>query len=252
MNVVVIEDEHLAVKNLQSIFNEIGNINVIATFETIAESVEWFNTHLHPDLVFMDIHLADGSAFEIFEHTNITCPVIFTTAYDEYAIKAFKVNSIDYLLKPINNQAVLKSLQKYNTLVHSGNVSDEVRKIASLFKKDNAYRRNFLIPVKSDKLVPLAVDKIAFFYIENAITYIYTYDGKKYPLEYTLDELSDSLNPADFFRVNRQFLVARGAIKDVDLWFNNRLSVNLNVTVPGKILVSRLRVTKFKDWFSNI
>ena len=161
------------------------------------------------------------------------------------------MNSIDYLLKPIDTQAVLKSLQKYRSLVNSGNLSDEVRKIASLFRK-NTFRRNFLIPLKSDKLVPLSTEKIAFFYIENGISYVHTFDDKKYPLEYTLEELEDSLNPEDFFRVNRQFLVSRGAIKDVDLWFNNRLSVNLSIPAPGKILVSRLKVTRFKDWFSNV
>jgi two-component system LytT family response regulator len=174
MNVIIIEDEHLAVKNLITIFSEIGEINVVAAFEPIAESVEWFESHVHPDLVFMDIHLADGSAFEIFERTSVACPVIFTTAYDEYAIKAFKVNSIDYLLKPIDRKAVLQALNKYRSLVNSGNVNEEVKKIALLFSKTPVYRKNFLIPAKSDKLIPLSVDKAAFFFIDIGITYVYT------------------------------------------------------------------------------
>ena len=179
MKIVIIEDEKAAVRNLTSLLNEIKpNGEIVTILDSISSTIEWFSSHPMPELVFMDIHLADGSAFEIFNHINITCPIIFTTAYDEYALRAFKVNSIDYLLKPIG-------------------------------KED----------------------------IEHA---------------QTLDELTECLNPSLFFRANRQYLISREAIKDIDLWFNSRLSINLYYSgIKEKILVSKARVAEFKEWFSK-
>lgn len=251
MDVVIIEDEPLAFKNLQAILKEIGNIRIVANFETIAESVEWFRNNNHPELVFMDIHLADGSAFEIFEQTTVRSPVIFTTAYDEYAIKAFKVNSIDYLLKPIDANAVRKALAKYNTLNPFQGFTGEFQKLISLYKQKAEYKTSFLIPDKADKLIPLPVDKIAFFYIDYGVTKAHTYEEHTFTIDHTLDELSEMLDPSVFFRVNRQYIVARNSIEDVDLWFNNRLSVNLKVKTPGRILISRARSSGFKNWFTG-
>ena len=250
MDVVIIEDEFLAVKNLQAIFKEIGNIKVVATFETIDESVDWFNTNAHPDLVFMDIHLADGSAFEIFERTVINCPVIFTTAYDEYAIRAFKVNSIDYLLKPIDKNAMLQAILKFRNLSAMGGANAEIQKLTSFFKQKVNYTTSFLVSAKSDKLIPLPVERIAFFFIDSGITKTFTFDGTKYNLDNALEEVENMLDPSLFFRANRQFIINRNAIEDVDLWFNGRLSVNLKVKVPERILISKAKSASFKEWLT--
>jgi two-component system LytT family response regulator len=148
MKTIIIEDELLAAKNLTAILNEIGNVDILTRLESISKSVEWLSTHEHPDIIFMDIHLADGSAFEIFERTTINCPVIFTTAYDEYALKAFKVNSIDYLLKPIDIQAVKEALNKFRSLSLSSNISVEIKKIAESLNSQRNYKSSHYCPIK--------------------------------------------------------------------------------------------------------
>ena len=251
MKVIIIEDEELAVRNLESIFKEIGDITTVAVLESIADTVEWFGMNEDPDLVFMDIHLADGSAFEIFKLIDINCPVIFTTAYDEYALQAFKVNSIDYLLKPVDVAAVKKALSKLKNIT-KGNVSSyDMKRILSVLKPGTEYKTHFLVSQKGDKLVPLIANDIAYIYIELNIVKAVTFDEKPFVMQYTMDELSAMLNPKDFYKANRQFIIARKAIKDIDLWFNNRLSINLKPAAPEKILVSKARITDFKLWFSQ-
>jgi DNA-binding LytR/AlgR family response regulator len=248
MKALIIEDEILAAKHLIHVIDEVGNIEVIATTESIAETVEWFKINKKPDIVFMDIHLADGSAFEIFSQIDITCPIIFTTAYDEYAIDAFKVNSIAYLLKPIETAAVKDSLNKLKEIRSTGSIND-LQNLIETFREVNRYKTHFLIPVKGDKLIPLQTSDIAFIYIEAGIVKARTFDEKSFRFESTLDELGDMLDPQEFFRANRQFIVSRKSIRDIDLWFNSRLSLNLTVSVPEKILISKARITDFKKWF---
>jgi two-component system LytT family response regulator len=250
MKAIIVEDETLAAQNLKGILNEIGTLEIIATLESVSETIAWFTLYDSPDILFLDIHLADGSAFEIFDRVKIDCPVIFTTAYDEYALKAFKVNSIDYLLKPIDIKSVRKALEKYRRLTAgSGNRDTDLQNLLTYFKKNTVYKNNFLVPVKGDKLVPLNTDDIAYFFIDYGTVKSISLDNKTYNMDHTLDELEDMLNPEIFFRANRQFIISRKAIKDIDLWFNNRLSVNLKVSVPEKILVSKARVPEFKSWF---
>lgn len=251
MKVLIVEDEVLAAKHLHHVLDEVRNIEVIAVLESISESVEWFNLNKQPDIIFMDIHLADGSAFEIFRHVEITCPIIFTTAYDEYALKAFKVNSIDYLLKPIDVIAVQGALKKLEVLSTKTNSQDELKKLIDSFTKGLSYKTHFLIPARGDKLIPLQSGDIAYFYIATSIVKALTFDEKSYRFEYNLDELTDMLNPHDFFRANRQFIISRKAIKDIDLWFNNRLSVNLQIVVNEKILISKARIPEFRNWFGG-
>ncbi len=251
MKALIIEDEALAARHLQSVLSEVGNIQVITVLDSVMSTVEWFGENSQPDLVFMDIHLADGSAFLIFEHVNITCPIVFTTAYDEYAIKAFQVNSIDYLLKPITHVGVERSLEKMKRLKGSQESQPDINQLIALFSKDKSYKTHFLVPVKGSKLVPLQVKDIAYIHIEDALVKAKTNDEKSFVLENTLDELAAMLNPVDFFRANRQFIVARNSIKEVDFYFNSRLSINLKVKVAEKILISKVRVTEFKEWFSG-
>ncbi len=213
-----------------------------------------------PELVFMDIHLADGSAFEIFNHVSITCPIIFTTAYDEYALRAFKVNSIDYLLKPIGKEDIehafnkLEGLQDVIDKHHPPlpQQENELLKLIHSLKKQENYKSHFLIPTKGDKLLPVSVDMIQLFYIKDCQVKVVLTDGTEYCFSQTLDELTDCLNPSLFFRANRQYLISREAIKDIDLWFNSRLSINLRYSgIKEKILVSKARVAEFKEWFSR-
>jgi two-component system LytT family response regulator len=168
MRAIIVEDEMLAARNLQAILNELGTVQVIAVLDSITETVEWFSCNPQPDLMFLDIHLADGSAFEIFDRTEIRCPVIFTTAYDEYALKAFKVNSIDYLLKPIDVVAVQRALKKLQGLTVTDKMQDAVNQLMASFRATSTWKTHFLVPAKGDKLIPVQASDIAYFFIETA------------------------------------------------------------------------------------
>ena len=251
MKALIIEDEILAAKHLQYVLNEVGGIEVITVLESISESVVWFQSNEQPEILFLDIHLADGSAFEIFNKVKISCPIIFTTAYDEYALKAFKVNSVDYLLKPIEAGDVRNALKKLNGLSSVNTIQSDIKNLIESFRKASAYKTHFLIPLKGDKLVPVQTSQIACFYIDASLIKAKTFEDKMFSIEYTLDELAGMLNPTDFFRANRQCIISRSSIKDIDFWFNSRLSVNLKVSTPEKILISKARVPEFKSWFGG-
>ena len=261
MKTVIIEDEKAAVRNLTSLLNEVKpEAEIIAILDSINSTIEWFGIHPMPELVFMDIHLADGSAFEIFDHISITCPIIFTTAYDEYALRAFKVNSIDYLLKPIGKEDIEHAFEKLDnlqdTIPENGsrreNKEEELLHLIHSLKKQENYKTHFILPIKGDKLLPVSIDMIQLFYIKDCQVKAVLTHVDDYNFSLTLDELVDCLNPSLFFRVNRQFLISREANKDIDLWFNSRLSINLRHSrMTEKILVSKARVTEFKEWFSS-
>jgi two-component system LytT family response regulator len=249
MTAIIIEDEELAARNLLTILKDIGGFEVSATLESIADTIEWFELNRLPDVIFMDIHLADGSSFEIFKRVDISCPVIFTTAYDEYALNAFKVNSIDYLLKPLIKSDVQKSIDKLK-LISKGNIGfADYQKLLSMIKIESNYKSHFLVSQKGDKLVPLSVDEIAYLYIDTSVVKAITFDKKTFVMDFTLDELYLMLNPKIFFRANRQYIISRKAIKDIDMWFNSRLSVNLQVPTTEKVLISKARIPEFKKWF---
>ncbi|MDR3218842.1 MAG: LytTR family DNA-binding domain-containing protein [Dysgonamonadaceae bacterium] len=253
MKAVIIEDEIVAAKALQTLIQEVdADIQISAILQSIDESVEWFQTSPTPDVVFMDIHLADGSAFNIFEKTTISCPIIFTTAYDEYALKAFEVNSIDYLLKPINKKDLERAIHKYK---HFSSYPDKnldlINKLLASLKQTNVtYKSYFLVPEK-DKLIPLLVNDIATIYIDTKIVKAVTVGNRVYYLDQVLDDLMQQLDPALFFRANRQYIVSKKAIKDISIWFGSKLSINLSVSVPERILVSKVKVSEFKKWFAG-
>lgn len=253
MKAVIIEDEKIAAQSLKSVINQLdGSIEVIEILQTVEDSVEWLANNQHPDLLFVDIHLADGSSFSIFEKVKVDCPIIFTTAYDEYALKAFEVNSIDYLLKPINKDDLQRALNKYKNLKGQSNDIDYMSVVNQLLAQTNAannYKEYFLVPER-DKLVPLATKDIAFIYIDLKLIKAVTYSGKVYYMNQNLDELMNQLNPKKFFRANRQYIIAHEAVKDVSIWFGNKISINLTVPTEEKIIVSKARVTEFKNWFS--
>lgn len=251
MKALIVEDEILASKHLLQVLGEVGGFVVLAVLESIRETISWLEKNPQPDIVFMDIHLSDGSAFEIFKNTKITCPIVFTTAYDEYALKAFKVNSIDYLLKPIEVEDVKAALKKLEELSTNGTREIAINGLINTFSKGSKYKKHFLIPVKGDKLIPVQTADLACFYVDSGIIKALTFEGRSFNIDFTLDELNDMLDPEFFFRANRQYIISRKAIKDIDLWFNSRLSVNLNVSVPDKIVISRGRIPEFKTWFAG-
>lgn len=246
MKALIIEDETMAAKALQKLIAEVcPEVEVLGVLETIEESLEWFGSNEMPDLLFLDIHLADGSSFAIFEKVEVTCPVIFTTAYDEYALKAFEVNSIDYLLKPINKKDLKRAMGKFKTLM-SGR--DTLQKfLTSIESQQKRYKSCFLMPER-DKLVPLPVSNIAYVFIDTRTVRLVTTDHKTYCLNVTLDELMEQLDPEQFYRANRQFIISRNAIKDISIWFGKKLCINLIEEVPEKVIISKARVTEFKTW----
>ncbi len=251
MKALIIEDEMMAAKALQKLIGEVSPDTVIVdVLESIEESVEWLENNPMPDLMFLDIHLADGSSFAIFERVNVTCPVIFTTAYDEFALKAFEVNSLDYLLKPINREALERAMNKFQMLSGARFNADKIERLLEQLGEKKRYRSYFLLPER-DKLVPLSTKDIAYAYIDAKSVKIVTHEHKNYYLTHTLDDLMAQLDPVMFFRANRQFIVSREAIKDVSIWFGNKLAINLNVEVPEKIIVSKAKVAEFKCWFSS-
>ena len=254
MKALIIEDEMMAAQSLQKLLKAVSpETEIITVLDSIEESVAWLEENPMPDLMFMDIHLADGSSFAIFDQVNITCPVIFTTAYDEYALKAFEVNSIDYLLKPIGKDALEHAMRKYYNLLgqgRQGDKRDNLEALISQLANTKKYKSCFLLPER-DKLVPLPTSDIAYIYIDAKTVKMVSLDYKSFYMTQTLDDLMAQLDPRVFFRANRQFIVSRQAIKDVSIWFGNKLSINLSVEVPEKIIVSKARVAEFKHWFSN-
>lgn len=249
MKALIIEDETAAARNLQAILREVAPaVEIVATLEGVEESIEWLRTHPQPDLLFMDIHLADGDSFRIFRAVEITAPVIFTTAYDQYALEAFKVNSIDYLLKPLNAADVVRALEKLRRLSSSerSDYGSRVRRMAARQREEV-----FLVHVR-DRIIPLDRDRIAYCYTSNERVTVCNYDGAVYPLDKTLEALEALLPAEDFFRANRQFIVARRAVKEIVVWFGSRLSLHLTVDTPERIVISKARVPEFKAWMRAV
>lgn len=247
MKAIIIEDETTAVNSLKAMLaqSNIFAIEVVAELESIEESIEYFRNMPPPDIIFMDIHLADGSAFKIFEEVEINSPVVFTTAYDEYALQAFQVSSIDYLLKPVTQKSLERALNKLYLF------DSEERSAHILHTKNTIQNRHItksLLIMLADKFYPLAVEDILFFYTSNEKVTAYSHDGKQHPVDRTLDTLNEQLDENLFFRANRQFIISRKAIKDVDLWFGNRLSVNLVIGTPERIIISKIKSPLFKKW----
>lgn len=254
MNVLIIEDETAAAVNLKSILRSVmPDCNVIDVLESIEESVDFFNDKSQPtpDLVFMDIHLADGESFRIFDSAEIQAPIIFTTAYDEYALRAFKVNSIDYILKPIKAEDLRHAIDKFTLLsgMERNDYKSRVNTMIESSKRDS--QRVFLVHYK-DKIIPLSIDDVAFFYTSNEKVSAHTYSGERYVIDRTLEVLQSLLPDDEFFRANRQFIVARKAVKDIAVWFGSRLSLNLSIETPEKIIISKARVPEFKQWLMDI
>ena len=249
MNVLIVEDETAAYESLVLILKEIDpDIHVVGNTESVSQTIQWMSAKNIPDLILMDIHLSDGSSFLIFEHIEIQVPIIFTTAYDEYAIEAFKVNSIDYLLKPIKKSELERALDKFKRWTQT-DITDHLSKISQLAPTPR-YQDKLLIPVK-DKLLPIDLGDVAFFYTTDKNTTVGLKDGRILPYSRTLDHIYSSLNPGQYYRANKQFIIARDAVDDITIWFDSRLLVTLTIEVPERIYVSKNKAANFKDWLVN-
>lgn len=255
MRVLIIEDEHLTAKKLIGLLKELmPKAEVLGVLQSVGESVEWFGNNPMPDIVFMDIHLADNLSFSIFDSVEITCPIIFTTAYDEYALKAFEVNSIDYLLKPISRNSLQRALDKLNrfTAAHEPQEHVElIKKVAdTILRGVTSYKSSLLVSVR-DKLIPIKVSMIAYIYLEDKNAVAVQFDGTKSRIGGLLDDLVRQLDPVMFYRANRQFIVSKVAVTDITTWFGNRVVVNLSVATPERIIVSRTNVQELKKWLTE-
>jgi two-component system response regulator LytT len=247
MRVLIVEDETVAYENLVDIISEIDPaVQIAGNTESINQTILWLETNQMPDLIFMDIHLSDGSAFSIFNSIKIEIPIIFTTAYDEYAIEAFKVNCIDYLLKPIKVEEMERALDKFKKWTRQ-DILQYLSQLTKLAPGTGRYKDKLLIPVK-DKLLPVNLNEISCFYTSDKSTRVYLKDGSYYPYSKSLEQIAVTLNPSNFIRANKQFIIARNSVKNITIWFDSRLLVTLNVETPERIYISKNKAAEFKAW----
>jgi len=250
MNCLIIEDEKIAAERLSGLIkNYDQSIEILKIIQSVKNSVKWLNTNSTPDLIFMDIQLADGLSFEIFEQTIVKTPVIFTTAYDEYALKAFKVNSIDYLLKPIDQGELNTAIEKFKENNKSNEIPAQVFDNI-LHSLTNNYKNKFVIKV-GEHIKVFKIDDVQCFYSMEKYSFLQNNSGRNYAIDYSLDQLEDLLDPGKFFRINRKFIVSFLAIIDIISYSNSRLKVKLNSNESNDLLVSREKVQDFKKWLEN-
>ncbi len=250
MKIIIIEDESLAVEKLERYLLKYDTtIEILAKLDSIESAVEFFQTGNEFDVVFLDIQLTDGLSFEIFNQTKINKPIIFVTAFDEYAIDAFKVNSIDYILKPITFTDISKAMTKLKSMQNLFKKSEAVSNVA----KDlitRKFKDRFLVKL-GNHIHSVKSDEISLFYAEGRTVYLVTNSGKRYILDFKLEDLVKVLNPKNYFRVNRTFIVEINAIKDVLVYSNSRLKIMTNISIEREIIVSREKVALFKNWFEG-
>lgn len=255
MITLIIEDEKLAAERLIKLIDKYDNrIEVLKVLDSVERSVEWFVSNPHPDIVFMDIQLADGLCFEIFELTKVRSPVIFTTAYDEYTIKAFKVNSVDYLLKPIDYEELAAAMEKYK-LNFGPKKNKEFKPDDELYDKlirrfIHQYKNRFVIKVGLH-IRSIPVEEIDYFYVSEKSTFICTEAGKNYAVDYYLEQVESLIDPGLFFRISRKFIINLNAIKDIIAYSNSRLKIVLKNPPDEDAIVSREKVKDFKRWLDR-
>ena len=259
MKVLIIEDETAASENLIAMLQEIDSeIEVLKVLESVQQTVRWLSSNPAPDLIFMDIHLSDGSAFTLFQQIEVTVPIVFTTAYDQYALDAFAVNSIDYLLKPIKTSELARALDKFKRWTHS-DVRDYLERMMKMKSSASTqassggtadYITSLLIPVK-DKLVPVNMDDVACIYSSDRKTQVHLKSGQIMLYNRSLDSIIVGLNPSRFFRANKQYIVARDCVKEIVVWFDSRLLVKMPIELPEPLFVSKNKAAEFKSWMTT-
>jgi DNA-binding LytR/AlgR family response regulator len=255
MKALLIEDEYPAAERLTKMIQKAdASIEIVAVLDSIEAAKRWFSTHPAPDLVFSDIQLSDGLSFTIFEEIDIKSPIIFTTSYDEYAIKAFKVKSIDYLLKPIKPQELATAIHKFKESNTAFSPNDYSLKIQSLLDSmptaSRKYKTRFLVQ-QQDQLLPIPQEQIAYFFTANEMVCLVRTDNRQFLVDYTLEELEKLLNPAYFFRLNRQYIAALPAVHKIHTYFNGKLKLELQPEPSHDILVSREKAPLFKEWMEG-
>jgi DNA-binding LytR/AlgR family response regulator len=253
MNTIIIEDEPLAAERLQLLLHQYDDsIRVLKVMDSVEEATNWLKNNAAPDFMLLDIHLSDGYGFDIFKNTEVVSPVIFTTAYDQYALDAFKVLSVDYLLKPVTADLLAQALQKLKTLKSSTSVPIDYQQLVQYMGQSaSAYKSRFLGKV-GQKLFFIDSSDIAYFLADNKIVYLYSLDGNRYIVEHKLENLEQVLNPKEFFRVNRSMIVKAAAIDQVKPYLNSRLKIILKPGIQqDEVIVSRERVSDFKVWADN-
>jgi two-component system, LytTR family, response regulator LytT len=249
MNIIIIEDERITADELAGTINNLEpDAKIVAILSSVKTAVAYFQKNESPDLIFSDVQLGDGLSFEIFKAVKISAPVIFCTAYDEYALNAFKTNGIDYILKPSTSQTIADALAKYRSLreTFGGKIQRYDSILDALIKRESPKYASILVFYK-EKILPVKMDEIALFYIDNEVTYLLTFASQKYVAGKTLEEL-EQLSGSNFFRINRQYLVNRKAVIDASRYFLRKLSVNLSIPYKEKILVSKEKTPQFLNW----
>jgi DNA-binding LytR/AlgR family response regulator len=252
MKIIIIEDEQPAFKRLTKLVKAYdAEIEILGHADSIATAITLIKEFPHADLALMDIELADGQSFEIFKQIEVPFPIIFTTAYDEYAVKAFKVNSIDYLLKPIEPEELKQAFTKLEKLQQPQN-GINIHQLLSSFKQKDAvvYKQRFLVKL-GQKLISVPTSEIAFFNASDKVVYLYNKENKRFIIDSTLDELEGMLDPLQFYRINRQYLANLNAIDTISTYFNGKLKLHLKPSVEEEVLVSRERATEFKNWLNQ-
>lgn len=250
MTVLILEDERLASEKLARMLQEAEpRTAIVAQIASVAEAVQWLQSHPHPDLILSDIQLLDGLCFDIFRQVRVDKPVIFTTAYDQYAIQAFEVNSIGYLLKPVKPENLKASLQKWQSLT-TASAADYSEVLKYLKTAQREYKSRFMVRL-GQKIVALTVDKIAYFFSEQKLTYIVTTDNKRFPMDQPLDEIMDVLDPRIFFRINRQYIITFTSIAEIHPYFKGRVKLMLQPQATEDVIISAERTPEFKRWIDQ-
>ncbi len=255
MKTIIIEDEYPAAERLLQLLQKIDSrIEVLAVLESVSGATQWLNQNHPPDLIFSDIQLSDGLSFGIFDAVTVRSPIVFTTSYDEYAIKAFKVKSIDYLLKPIKPLELQGALNKYREMQPAGMTADYGLKMESLLDAlqmtGRKYKNRFLVK-QQEQLVPVSREEIAYFFAANGMVCLVRQDGRQFMVDYTLEELEKLLEPGYFFRLNRQFIATLPSIANIYTYFNGKLKLDLQPGIAQEVLVSREKVNMFKEWIEG-
>ena len=249
MNIIIIEDEKPAARLLQRKIEKLGYV-ITTLLHSVEESLEWFQNNSHPDLIFLDIQLSDGLSFEIFEKIDIKSAVIFTTAYDEYALRAFKLNSIDYLLKPIDEEELATAISKFENQFQVNRVSNldfEAIKRMLVNPISKEYRKRFSVKI-GQQIKVIDIAEIECLYSENKGTYIHTSDNRDYLIDSSLEVVEAELNPNDFFRISRKYIIPLQSVKEIQMYSNSRLKISLPTFKADEVIVARERVSDFKEW----
>ncbi|MEL7271606.1 MAG: LytTR family DNA-binding domain-containing protein [Bacteroidota bacterium] len=251
MKVLIIEDEKAAAENLKFLLTQLDpSIVVVKVIGTVSGAVEFFQKENTIELAFFDIHLADGISFEIFKKVQINVPIVFTTAYDEYALKAFKVNSVDYLLKPIDEDELREALVKYNKTQQTVPANQQFQEMLQIIKTEKRRYKSTYLVHQRDTLVPLGVDEIAYFTIDMGTVKAISFDKNEYIIDKKLEDIEVEIDPDQFFRANRQFIVQRKAVDNLQLYFNGKLILNLNPKPSEQVMVSKIKAPRLKQWIS--